>query len=71
MTDAELRELETLVAELERRSESRILRYYPKFGPLSRDCYPKHMEFFRAGTSHRERLLLAANRVGKTEAGAF
>jgi hypothetical protein len=26
-----------------------------------------HMEFFEAGKAHRERLMLAANRVGKTE----
>lgn len=41
--------------------------YYPDTGPLRRELYPKHMEFFRNGTEHRERLFLAANRVGKSE----
>ena len=45
----------------------RIETYYPDAGPLRRELYPRHMEFFRAGAEHRERLMLAANRVGKTE----
>lgn len=36
-----------------------------------RDSYPKHLEFFAAGASYRERCFLAANRVGKTTAGSF
>lgn len=31
----------------------------------SRHLYPRHMEFFRAGATHRERCFMAANRVGK------
>jgi hypothetical protein len=55
-------------AELVRRaSENRIDSYYPDDGPLRRELYPKHLEFFRAGIEHRERCFLAANRVGKTE----
>ena len=55
-------------AEIERRtSENRIDRYYPDEGPLRRELYPRHLEFFRAGIEHRERCFLAANRVGKTE----
>lgn len=58
----------TIKREIERRSsERKILTYFPESGPLSRHNYPKHMEFFRAGTQYRERLMLAANRVGKTE----
>lgn len=50
----------------------KILSYYPDTGPLRRELYPKHMEFFRLGTLKRERLFLAANRVGKTEgAGGY
>ena len=72
----ELQQYETLLgrmqrqmeAELERRtSENRIDGYYPDEGPLRRELYPKHLEFFRAGIEHRERCFLAANRVGKTE----
>ena len=50
-----------------RRSRRRIDAYYPDTGPLRRELYPRHLEFFRAGARHRERLMLAANRVGKTE----
>jgi phage terminase large subunit-like protein len=35
----------------------------------ARDLYPKHLEFFRVGATHRERCLMAANRVGKTFGG--
>lgn len=44
---------------------------FPDKGPFSRDGYKKHLEFFAAGRNHRERLFRAANRVGKTEAGAY
>lgn len=33
----------------------------------ARAKYPKHIEFFEAGTTHRERCAIASNRVGKTE----
>ena len=60
-----------------------LYRYYPDTGPLRRELYVRHMEFFRAGgvhepienwcpegcdgTPHRERLALCANRIGQTE----
>lgn len=57
-----------MVEEQARRSSRRKLTsYYPDEGPLRRELYPKHMEFFRLGSEHRQRLCLAANRVGKTE----
>lgn len=40
---------------------------YPETGTLRRELYPKHIRFFREGAIHKERLMLAANRVGKTE----
>lgn len=52
---------------IERAQKRRLWSYYPDEGPLRRELYPKHMEFMRAGAVHRERLALAANRVGKTE----
>jgi phage terminase large subunit-like protein len=53
---------------IERRTVTgRYLTYYPDTGELRRELYKKHLEFFRAGTVHRERLFLAANRTGKTE----
>jgi hypothetical protein len=33
-------------------------------------AYAKQREFFAAGKQYRERLLMAANRFGKTECGA-
>lgn len=61
-------ELLTLLEERERRVKTNAIRkYFPTEGPLRRELYPKHMEFFRAGLHHRERLMCAANRVGKTE----
>lgn len=51
---------------------NKILQFYPDTGPLRRELYPRHMEFFRAGAEYRERCFMAANRVGKTEgAGAY
>jgi len=46
--------------------------YYPSSGPLSRDNYPKHMQFFKLGKDFSERCIMAANRIGKSEGiGAF
>ncbi|MGA8366565.1 MAG: terminase family protein [Candidatus Acidiferrales bacterium] len=54
--------------EIQRRASRRkLLTYFPETGPLRRELYSKHCEFFTAGGNHRERLMLAANRVGKTE----
>lgn len=44
------------------------------FVPNQRYCrglYPKHTGFMSAGAQHRERLFLAANRIGKTDVGAY
>ena len=45
---------------------------YPEGGPLRRDLYPRHLEFFAGGKQHMERCMMAANRIGKTwGVGAF
>lgn len=62
---ASLRAMETRLDDIKR--SRKLFDYYPEFGPLRRELYPKHMAFFEAGAIHRERLMLAANRVGKTE----
>ena len=68
LNSSEKLELLGLLEERERRQSRRHLwTYYPDQGPLRRELYTKHMAFFAAGTQHRERLMLAANRVGKTE----
>jgi len=60
-------ELLSLLEERERvLSETKLYRLYSDTGPLRRELYPKHLEFFRAGRFHMERACIAANRVGKT-----
>lgn len=68
-TDKQLADLEVLLDREERKSRARnkLDSFYPETGPLRRELYPKQMEFFAAGVVHRERLMCAANRVGKTE----
>ena len=63
--------LDALRAEAERRTTSRFNTFYPDGdGPVARSRYQKHLDFFAAGTT-KERLFMAANRVGKSEAGAY
>lgn len=40
---------------------------YPDEGPFRRELYAKATAFFRAGAKYRQRLHLAANRVGKAQ----
>src|SRR6188472_4238853 len=70
-----------------RRQRKKLEYFFPSEGPYRRELYPKHMQFFAAGgthepipgccppecdgTAHKERLFLAGNRTGKTEAGAY
>jgi phage terminase large subunit-like protein len=63
--------LEQVTAELARRQSARFRQFFTDSGPFSRDRYPKHLEFFAAGAQFKERLFMAANRVGKSEAGAY
>lgn len=72
--------LALLLAERKRRQGQRqFYRLFPDEDTIQPDGsiiharakYPRHMEFFEAGAQFRERLLCAANRVGKTVAGAF
>lgn len=58
--------------ELKRRAAGRkYLSYYPDEGPLRRELYSKHLEFFAAGKTHLARAAIAGNRVGKTTLSAF
>jgi len=53
---------------LEARSKKRkIDEFYPETGPLRRELYRPHTAFFDAGKSCRERAIIAANRIGKSE----
>ena len=49
----------------------KLYTIFPDEGPLRRELYPKHVEFFRAGQEEMERCFMAGNRVGKTEAGTY
>lgn len=65
--------LRAIFAEQARRvGRRKIHTMYPDAGPLRRELYPKHMEFFKAGATYRERCFMAANRIGKSEgAGGY
>lgn len=59
-------ELLFLLEEKDRRTRTTKLHsYYPDTGPLKRELYPKHIEFFRAGAKYHQRLFMGGNRVGK------
>lgn len=72
--DAQQNKLE-LIQLLEERALRNKYNYaetlFPSEGRLNRNAYPKHMEFFKAGKNHSERAFIAANRIGKTQAGLY
>lgn len=49
----------------------KLFSYFPDEGPLRRELYVKHMEFFASGAKYKERLFMAANRIGKSVCGAY
>lgn len=63
--------LAPILADEERARFNKFYDLFPDEGPFRRELYPRQMEFFAAGKDYRERLFLAANRVGKTTAGCF
>lgn len=73
MSYQELQALRDALAEQVRRTEEggHLVNWFPMQGPFRYEKYPKHMQFFAAGKIHRERLFMAANRVGKSVAGAY
>lgn len=75
MADPQTNQIDASMArvrrELEERSSAKFRTYFPDTGPLRRELYKKHIAFFDAGLEHRERLLIAANRIGKTDAGCI
>jgi phage terminase large subunit-like protein len=62
---------EALQAERKRRERNKLARMFPATGELRRERYTKHLEFFKAGATHKERAFIAGNRCGKTVAGAY
>ena len=64
MSDSEkLRELASVLSELDRRQRENRLTYYRP--------YPKQAEFHKLGATKRERLLMAGNQLGKTWSGGM
>ena len=63
MSEAALRELNDMLAQLEAHKKFNQLEFFKPYG--------KQLEFIRAGATKRERLLMAANQVGKTTVGAY
>ena len=69
---AENEMLAEMLTELENRKKyNQINNFFADGGPHPREQYHKHLEFFRDGNQYRERLLMAANRVGKTICGGY
>jgi phage terminase large subunit-like protein len=66
-----LRYLRLLEEKARRIAQNKIATLFPENGRLSRHEYKKHMEHFEQGAKYRERLFIAANRVGKTVAGGY
>jgi len=50
---------------------NKFQNYFPDKGEYRRELYPKQVSFFNAGAKYKERGFIAANRVGKSEAGCF
>jgi phage terminase large subunit-like protein len=73
MSYKELEELHAALEEQLKRTQEggHLYKWFQPEGPFSYDNYPKHMAFFAGGTEYRERLFMAANRVGKSIAGAY
>jgi phage terminase large subunit-like protein len=71
LTQAEQARLTALQSEAERRASSKLANYFPETGPCARAHYPKQLDFFALGKTTSQRLFMAANRVGKSEAGAY
>lgn len=77
--DRQERLAELLATIARRRSQRQFFDLFPdndNGGPdgriiYARFRYPKHVEFFEAGATYRERAFIAANRVGKSTTGAY
>ena len=71
-SDEELVERIKIREELARREKcQKLFTYYPDQGPLRRELYAKHLQFFEAGSIHQERAAIAGNRTGKTIMGSY
>lgn len=53
------------------RRRNKIESYFPDEGPYRRGLYPRHMETIAHTLNDNEVLMMAANKVGKSDLGAF
>lgn len=60
-----------LEEQFHRQKYNKIRVFFPDTGPYRRELYPKHLDFMFAGAQYPQRAFIAANRVGKTIAGAY
>lgn len=60
-----------LLASLDKIKKNYISTLFPDVGPLRRDLYPKHMEFFAATKDYTEVAFIAGNRCGKSLSAAY
>lgn len=66
----EQEELLELLLEKERRFKyNKLENWFPEVGPYRAELYPKHVAFMNAGKHYMQRCFMAANQVGKTQAG--
>lgn len=67
----ERKALADTLAQLERIRTCPFHTYYPDAGPLRRSLYWWALKFWEAGLTHKERGIMAANQVGKTQAAGY
>jgi phage terminase large subunit-like protein len=63
--------IEALEVLADEQKYNKAANYYPDEGLLRRELYPKQINFFAAGADFTERAFIAANQIGKSEAGAY
>jgi len=72
LTLEEKRELLAILEEKNfRDTGKKFFSIFPDTGDLRRELYPKHISFFNAGYQYKQRLFMAANRVGKTFSAGY
>ena len=58
--------IQLLEAQAKHKAERQIDNYFTKTGKNTVDNYKKQVQFFNAGSTHHQRLFIAANRCGKS-----
>ena len=63
--------LQLLKEQASRESRRQFYRMFPDSGPLSREHYPRHIEFIESTAQYNEPAFMAGNRTGKTQTAAY